>query len=237
MNDKKSIGAILNDGVNLLEKVRDSSNTNSPEFQELVREAMKHLFTCSVHIARGDVYSANEALEEFSAERLRFILVPFYLSELMQLLNDSKRGDNLLRAKQQLKTFLDDVERLGLLTEADQKVWKRGGTPPKDANARREEKLERGRRELANTKRLREIRARMKDNEKRGHESDAGIDEEMFRESVLLEVQAAVAKSFEWMDLIDQELPLVERMEQMKKLEQAKVRQSLLLLLLFLGQG
>jgi hypothetical protein len=44
----------------------------------------------------------------------------------------------------------------------------------------------------------------------------------MFRESVLLEIQGAVAKAFEWLDLIDQELPLVERMEQMKKLEQAK---------------
>ncbi len=55
-----------------------------------------------------------------------------------------------------------------------------------------------------------------------GKESDAGIDEEMFRESVLLEIQTAVTKSIEWMDLIDQELPLVERMEQMKKLELAK---------------
>ncbi len=225
MDEKKSIGAILSEGVGLLQdKIRDSSlDSNSAEFQDLVKQSMRLLFTCSVHVARGDVYSANESLEEFSADRLRFVLVPFYLAELMQLLNDNKRGENLLRAKQQLKMFLDDVERLELMKEADLKVWKRGGVPPKDANARREEKLERGRRELANTKRLREIRARLKENEKRGLENDSGIDEEMFRESVLLEIQGAIAKSFEWMDLIDQELPLVERMDQMKKLEAAKV--------------
>lgn len=223
--EKKSIGAILSEGASLLEEqIRDSAlDSNSGEYQELVKRALRALFTCSVHVARGDVYSANESLDEFSADRLRFVLVPFYLAELLQLQNEpGKRADNLLRARQQLKQFLDDLERLGLLAEPDLKVWKRGGTPPKDANARREEKLERGRRELANKKRLREIRARLKENEARGNEADTGIDEEMFRESVLLEIQGAVAKAFEWLDLIDQELPLVERMEQMKKLEQAK---------------
>jgi immunoglobulin-binding protein 1 len=204
------------------DKIRETSlASGSPEFQGLVREVLRLLLQCQVHVLRGEVFSANETLEEFSAERLRFVLVPFLLAEVEQLVQDDKRHAHILRSKTQLTQFMDQVERLGLLGEGDKKTWKRGGKPPQDPAARRDEKLERGRREMANKKRLREINAKMKENEAKGADSDVGIDEELFRESVLLEIQVAVKNSLEWIDLIDQELPLAEKMEHHRKLEQA----------------
>jgi hypothetical protein len=97
------------------------------------------------------------------------------------------------------------------------------GIIPKDAKLRREEKMERGRREMSNKKQLREIRKRIEENEKKGKgtenslkigasflrfffctDLDVGIDEEVFRECVLLEIQVAVKNSFDNLDLIDQ---------------------------------
>lgn len=196
-----------------------------PEFQDKVKEAFRCMLQCQVFVSKGEVYSPNEPLEEFSAERLRFVLVPYYLAELSQLVVDDKRAAHLLRAKENFKLFLDDLERLGLLVEADGKVWKRGGVAPKDGKQRVEEKQERARREMANKKRLREVRAKLDENEKAGVDSDKGIDEELFRESVLLTIQLAIKGALDGLDLIEQELPLVERMEQMKKLEQAKSSQ------------
>ena len=219
----KSISSVLSDAMALVQdKIRDTQlASGSPEFQNLLKDALRLLLQCQVHVLRGEVFSANEALEEFSADRLRFVLVPFLLAEVEQLVQDDKRHAHLLRAKAQLTQFMDQVERLGLLSEPDQKTWKRGGRPPQDPAARRDEKLERGRREMANKKRLREINAKLKENEQKGVDADAGIDEELFRESVLLEVQMAVKNALEWTDLIDQELPLAEKMEHMRKVEQA----------------
>jgi immunoglobulin-binding protein 1 len=223
MDGQRSIGSVLSEAMAMVQdKIRDTSlASGSPEFQGLVREALRLLLQCQVYVLRGEVFSANETLEEFSAERLRFVLVPFLLAEVEQLVQDDKRHAHILRSKTQLTQFMDQVERLGLLGEGDKKTWKRGGKPPQDPAARRDEKLERGRREMANKKRLREINAKMKENEAKGADSDVGIDEELFRESVLLEIQVAVKNSLEWIDLIDQELPLAEKMEHHRKLEQA----------------
>ncbi len=224
MADNKTIGSVLSEAMALVQnKIRDASlPSSSPEFQALLREAMRLLLQCQVHVLRGEVFSTNEGLEEFSAERLRFVLVPYLLAEVEQLVQDDKRHAHLLRCKTQLTQFLDQMERLGLLTAEDQKAWKRGGAPPKDPAARREQKLERGRREMANKKKLRAIEAQLAENEKKGSEGDKGIDEELFREVVLLEVQMAVKNALEWIDLIDQELPLAERMEHEVKLANAK---------------
>lgn len=220
---EKSLGSLFGQAQEQYFSLRTSDlSSTEPEFQQRVKEAFRGFLSCQVAIAQGQVYSANEGLEEFSAERLRFLLVSFYLAELSQLIVDDERGSHLLRAKNQLTQYLDEVERLGLMQESDAKVWQRGGQPSKDAGSRREEKLDGGRREMANKKRLREIRKQLDENEKRGAEDDTGIDEELFRESVLLEMQVAVRASLDALDLIEQELPLVERMEQMKKLEAAK---------------
>jgi hypothetical protein len=54
-----------------------------------------------------------------------------------------------------------------LLNKTDEEIWMRG-IIPKDAKLRREEKMERGRREMSNKKQLREIRKRIEENEKKG---------------------------------------------------------------------
>ena len=242
-----SLGQLYGRAKSAFEELQTTSlASGEAPYQTMVKEAFKAFLQCQVSsfpsspssrprltagpasplaqifIARGDVYSSNEALDEFSAERLRFVLVPYYLAELSQLIADDKRASHLMRAKDQFTHFLDEVERLGLLDEKDRPLYERQGAPARDPARRREEKLDGGRRKMANQKRLREIRKRMEENEKQGKDSDVGIDEELFRESVLLEIQVAINAALDGLDLIAQELPLVERMEQMKKLEAAK---------------
>lgn len=171
---------------------------------------------CQVLVARGEVYSSNEELEDFSTERLRFVLLPFYLAELYQMISDDKRGSHLASAKNNLRQFLDEMMRLRLMVEADARVWKRECKPVADGNQRREEKMERGRREMQNKKKLREIRQRMQEAEKRGVEVDTVIDDDLMREAVMTEIQLAVRTALDSWELILQEEPLLERQRLMQ---------------------
>lgn len=71
-------------------------------------------------------------------------------------------------------------------------------------------------------KKLQHIRQQLAENAAAGVDNDKGIDEDLFRECVVLEIQLACKGALEGLDLIEQELPLVERQEQLKKLEDAK---------------
>jgi hypothetical protein len=55
------------------------------------------------------VYSKGEELNEFSPDRLRFLLVAYYLAELSQLLVDNRRLEHLLRAKKLFMEYLEEV--------------------------------------------------------------------------------------------------------------------------------
>ena len=108
-----TLSALLGRGQAALAALQDGTLPSaSPAFQERVRDALRDLLQCAVAVSRGDVFSANETLEDFSAERLRFVLVPFYLAELTQLLADDRRGAHLLRARAYYNEFLETAHRL-----------------------------------------------------------------------------------------------------------------------------
>ena len=214
---EKSFSSLFNSAFELLNEIRNSSlNSTDASYQSKVKQCMAEFLRCY----QGDLFSSNEGIEEFSAQRLRFILVPAYLAELVQLVVDDNRGRNLVMSKKWIKDFLEICERLELVDEKDLKTLARERRPADQV--RREEKIDRAKREMQNKKKLRALQQKLEENEKKNVDDDAGIDEEVFRECVELEIQVEITRAIESLDLIDQELPLVQRMEDMKKLEKAK---------------
>jgi hypothetical protein len=74
-----------------------------------VKEAFRQFMQCQIFILKGEVYSKGEELSEFSPDRLRFLLVSYYLAELSQLLVDDRRLEHLLRAKKLFMEYLEEV--------------------------------------------------------------------------------------------------------------------------------
>lgn len=220
MNGSETLSTVFGRGqAAVADLLASSLDTASPEFQMRVKEATRDLLVCFTMVARGEVYSANEEAQDMSAQSLRFVLVPYYLAELAQMVVDDKRAAHLARAQTLFGQYLETAHRLGLMEEADVRVWQR--TTPAAGEARREQKLERGRREMQLKKQLKDIRAQLAANEAARVDDDAGIDEELFRTCVTLEVQLACRKTLEALDLIAQELPLLQHREQMQRLEAA----------------
>ncbi|KAH0806158.1 Immunoglobulin-binding protein 1 [Histomonas meleagridis] len=139
---------------------------------------------------RGQFYSSNEDLDEYSTSKLRFFLIPYYIGRLHLIFQGNSRPDHLETSISLLQSFSDQMVHF--------KVIEKEKPIPTNPNDRRQ-------RAVAEYKEKRELEQRLqrmneltkRDDLQRGYVGDP-VDEETERELLhdLLRYSAMEARSF-----------------------------------------
>ncbi|KAN0050049.1 hypothetical protein ACTA71_003149 [Dictyostelium dimigraforme] len=204
-----------------IELDESSMSTSDPEYQKQVKSSITHFFTASMNVSKQQIFSKNEELEDIRTDSLKYLLIPYYLSELYLKITGSDRIKFLRTSKQKVLTFLQECERLKLIDKEDLEIVHREGKS--DPVNRRNELISRHKRnkeikeKLAYTikKRMELLKAAGKDSSEI-EESDTG-DEELDRQFSMLLINEAVFKAIGLLETIEVELPMLQQVEVIKE--------------------
>eukprot|EP01018_Ginkgo_biloba_P003550 Gb_36590 [translate_table: standard] len=161
------------------------------------------------------LFSANEAKEDISTTDLKYLLVPYYLGELIEKVSHSDRMHILRTSQAHLKEFVSFCEKLELVPGEELEALVREGTDTPEA--RRAKKIARFKRQKAAESKLQDIKERK---ERRGrsmqaasmttsieygeeHMLDDDGDEE--REAWLTTISLALCKALDLLDMLKKE--------------------------------
>ncbi|GBG65903.1 hypothetical protein CBR_g54194 [Chara braunii] len=167
------------------------------------------------------LFSPNEDKDDIVTGDIRYLLVPYYLADLMQRRVDGDRKEHVRLSRLHLSAFVRSCDRLGLLPEGDREAISR--EKPADLQTRRTEKIARFKRQRAAEAKLQELAGLR---ERRLRSSQAGAqgpaeggddnstlaeeecdDEE--RELWFLKIGLALAKALDLLDSLQREEELL----------------------------
>ncbi|KAF5202204.1 Pp2a regulatory subunit tap46 [Thalictrum thalictroides] len=199
--------------------------------QETLRKGVQALQTCDDMVNKLGLFSANESKEDIATANLKYMLVPFYLAELIEKLAQDDRAQVLKVSLEKLKGFISSCEALELVPEEelDIQTQERSDTPA----GRRAKKIARFKRQRAAESKLQEIKERK---ERRGRSSKAAAlsspveageedvlddDEEEEREAWLITISLAICKAFDLMDMLKKEEEMLSAVKE-KQLQEGE---------------
>ncbi|KAL3754202.1 hypothetical protein ACJRO7_001447 [Eucalyptus globulus] len=142
--------------------------TESAVDQDTVRRGIEGLGKCENMISTLGLFSANETKEDISTSNLKYILVPFYLAELMEKVSADDRIPILKASQEKLKEFMSFCEAMELLPKGELETSVPGGS--NQMVDRRARKIARFKRQKAAESKLLEIKERK---ERRGRSTKA----------------------------------------------------------------
>ena len=91
------------------------SNSHAPDTETRAAALIEKFNVIWDFFRRGDFYSANEDLDEFSNGRLKFFLIPFYIGRLHTLFTGKARPTHLESAIAYFGAFSEEMTRLGIV--------------------------------------------------------------------------------------------------------------------------
>lgn len=189
-------------------------------------EALKH---CDEMISKLGLFSANETKDDITTTNLKYLLVPFYLVELIEKTETDDRIQILKASLAKLKEFIAFCEVLELLPEEELETFSQGSS--NSFADRRAKKIARFKRQRAAESKLLEIKERK---ERRGRSTkaatlstpvEAGEDEvldddgEEEREAWLTSISLAICKAFDLLEMLKKEEEMLSAMKE-KQLEE-----------------
>ncbi|KAK6926024.1 TAP46-like protein [Dillenia turbinata] len=192
-----------------------STECDSGADQETVRKGCEILQHCEEMIGKLGLFSLNETKEDISSTNLKYLLVPFYLGELMEKIVQDDRVQILKVSQAKLKEFLSMCEAMELVPE-DELDTSSGGGPNALAD-RRVKKIARFKRQRAAEAKILEIKERK---ERRGRSTKATAlsspveageedvlddDGEEEREAWLMTISLAICKAFDLLEMLKKE--------------------------------
>mmetsp|Transcript_17879 Transcript_17879/g.30051 ORF Transcript_17879/g.30051 Transcript_17879/m.30051 type:complete len:360 (+) Transcript_17879:88-1167(+) len=203
-------------------RVHDQMESGSST-QEDIRSAATNLQNCKVAVERLALFSRNEDPDDIATGDLKFLLVPFYLGEVLLQLqaadvvtfasSSASRTVTLKGAKQEFKEFLSVCDDIDLLSALDQRAFHR--EEPTDANTKRNEKIAHFKRDKEIKQRLADIEAKEKGTMKDfGEGEDTGeVDySEDDREAWLLRIEMAGSATLAHLEMIETETQILASM-------------------------
>ncbi|KAK6936672.1 TAP46-like protein [Dillenia turbinata] len=192
-----------------------SMASDSGADQETVKKGCEILQQCEEMIGKLGLFSTNETKEDISTTNLKYLLVPFYLGELMEKIVLDDRVQILKVSQAKLKEFLSICEAMELLPEDGLDTANGGG--PNALADRRAKKIARFKRQRAAEAKLLEIKERK---ERRGRSTKATAlsspveageedvlddDGEEEREAWLMTISLAICKAFDLLEMLKKE--------------------------------
>ncbi|KAJ0909945.1 putative TAP46-like protein [Helianthus annuus] len=201
--------------------------TDSTLDKETLRKGYEALQKCEDMISKLGLFSTNETKDEISTTNLKYILVPFYLAELIEKTGHDDDRIQILKASQaKLKEFLSFCDAMELLPE-DESLQESQNT----AVDRRAKKIARFKRQRAAESKLLELKERK---ERRGRSTraaalstpvDAGDDDvldddgEEEREAWLTTISLAICKALDLMEMLKKEEEMLSAIKEKQERE------------------
>jgi len=182
---------------------------DQPEFVKMLDECQELFQQVGDLVNEQQLFSTNETYHDIHTEVLPFISIPYYLGLLAQ-----KRMENRLYhlrvAKMFFGNFIQVCEMVGILSQHDKEEAE---NPPSPAE-KRDQLLQRGRLEKETNQRLKELEEKRKKLNPADYE---GSDlEELERELHLTKLQQDVNSTFTEIRMIENELPILTHIEELK---------------------
>ncbi|XP_047050337.1 PP2A regulatory subunit TAP46-like [Lolium rigidum] len=195
--------------------------------QEGIRRGVDLLRRCDGMVSNLGLFSSNETKDDVSTANLKYLLVPYYLGEMTEQVEQEDRIPVLKASQDHLKEFISTCEALELVPENELELSRQGR--PETAANRREQKVARFRRQKAAETKLQEIRERK---ERRGRslraaalsapieageEDDFEDGGEEEREAWLATISLALCKAFDLVDMLKKEEEMLLAVKERKE--------------------
>ncbi|KAH9606483.1 hypothetical protein KSS87_016427 [Heliosperma pusillum] len=205
-----SLPSLLEQGSKIHQLASDSSID-----QESIRKGCQLLQQCDEMIAKLGLFSSNETKDDISTANLKYLLVPYYLGELMEKLQEEDRLQILKASQVKFKEFVSFCETMELVPEEELESLAQGGS--NNFSDKRARKIARFKRQRAAESKLSEIKERR---ERRGRSTRAAAlstpveagEEDVFdddgdeeREAWLTTISLAICKALDLLEMLKKE--------------------------------
>ncbi|CAM6083092.1 unnamed protein product [Calypogeia fissa] len=181
---------------------------------------------CQELIDKLSLFSSNEEKEDISTGDLKFLLVPYYLGFLTEKLSTKDTPSRLRKvdaSKSQLLAFIRVCDRLELVPSAETEALAQETAP--NAEARRNQKLARFKRQKAAQSQLQEIKERQ---ERRRRSSQAAAkatrvengdkeaeeDDEEEREARFAQISFELCKALDLLEMLKKEEEMLNAVQE-----------------------
>ncbi|CAH1411967.1 unnamed protein product [Lactuca virosa] len=191
--------------------------TDSAVDKETLRKGCEALQQCEEMISKLGLFSANETKEDISTTNLKYILVPFYIAELIEKSGHDDRIENLKVSQSKIKEFLAFCDAMELVPEDELETH--------SVVDRRAKKIARFKRQRAAESKLLELKERK---ERRGRSTKAAaplststpppgdddddddddddvLDDDEEREAWLTTISLAICKALDLIEMLKKE--------------------------------
>ncbi|KAL6977867.1 PP2A regulatory subunit tap46 [Sarracenia purpurea var. burkii] len=208
--------------------------------QETVRKGCEALQKCEEMVGKLGLFSANETKEDISTTNLKYLLVPYYLTELTEKIAQDDRIQIIKASEAKLKEFMSFCEAMELVPEEELESSVQGGS--NSFADRRAKKIARFKRQRAAESRLLEIKERK---ERRGRSTKATAlstpveageedvlddDGEEEREAWLATISLAICKASDLLEMLKKEGEMLSAIKEKQLQEGGEKEISQLLL-------
>lgn len=185
--------------------------------QGKLKRACDLLHQCEAMIDRLGLFSSNEEKEDISTADLKYLLVPYYLGELTEKIQNSDRLQIIKTSQLHLREFVSICEKLELVPKEELLVQDGLDTP----ESRRQKKITRFKRQKAAESKLQDIIERKERRSRsmqaaaiattieHGEEAMLDDDSEEEREAWLTTISLALCKVLDLLDGLKKEEELV----------------------------
>ncbi|KAF4380380.1 PP2A regulatory subunit TAP46 [Cannabis sativa] len=210
-------------------KIHQLATESCEADQEMVRKGCEALEKCEDMVGTLGLFSTNETKEDISTNNLKYILVPFYLGELTEKVEEDDRIRILKTSQAKLKEFITFCETMELLPEEELEAsTQRNSDSHVDRRAR---KIARFKRQRAAESKLLEIKERK---ERRGRSSRAAAlstpveageedvlddDGEEEREAWFTTISLAICKALDLLEMLKKEEEMLSAMKEKQEKE------------------
>ncbi|KAI1177933.1 TAP42-like family protein [Nemania sp. FL0916] len=185
----------------------------SPTYQEDVAAALQSYEACAHMIESISLFSSNESLEDIATSDLPYLLVLYYVAELLQKVSTSsplERQRNLDSTREAYEKFLHILESYSILSPQDRKLLEDysedqmgfSTISTKDPNARRNAKI-------ANFKAEKQLKQKLEYMRNSPRYLEDGGDEEAVRELYLTNIALSVHMAFQGLEGINREVEVL----------------------------
>ncbi|KAJ4957318.1 hypothetical protein NE237_014101 [Protea cynaroides] len=206
--------------------------------QGTLRKGYEALQQCEEMISQLGMFSANETKDDISTTNLKYLLVPFYLGELMEKVAQEDRIQVLKISRARLKEFISFCELMELVPEEELQSYAQEG--PASLTDRRAKKIARFKRQQGAESKLQEIKERR---ERRGRSSKASAlsnpieageedvlddDREEEREAWLTTISLALCKAFDLLEMLKKEEEMLSAVKENQLQEDKEIARDIL---------
>lgn len=212
-DEPQSLRAIFEAAEAKRQEITEAPNATSPKYAEDLAAALKLYAQARDQISALSLFSANEGVEDIATSSLPYLLVDFYIGELVQRtphLAPKERLQVLDQARAAYERFLSLADGYGLVTPPYDRLLERYRDDEEgfavvpagaDMAAKREGKI-------ANFKAEKALKDKMEALRRNPRYLEHG-DEELVRELYLTSIRFAVHGAFQALDSLNREVPLL----------------------------